>query len=62
MLKNSDKKINKLRSGRVPSAGVSVFMEWDASPSRYVDVFTHLGAHHTVGVLWKLPHVDMISY
>ena len=29
---------------------------------QYVDVFTYLGTHHTIGILWKLPHVGVINY
>ena len=62
MLKDTDEKINKMRSGRVLSAGDSAPMELGCITSRYVDVFTHLGAYHTVEILWKLPHAGMINY
>lgn len=29
---------------------------------QYVDVFTYLGTHHTIGILWKLPHVRLIEF
>lgn len=29
---------------------------------QYVDVFTYLGTQHTIGILWKLPHVRLIEF
>ena len=61
----SDEDIHGVRSGRVPSAGASLSLWcWGTSPSFYVDglsILKLLGLH-TIGILWRLPHVGMINY
>ena len=61
MLKDTNGKVNKMRSGRVPVQELLSPKCWDASPSRYISVL-HLGAYHTIGILWTLPHVSTINY
>ena len=68
MLKDTDEQpdeeIHRMRSGRILITGAFVLMEvgcitlpmWMRSPT------WKLPKPHTLGILWRLPHVSMINY